>query len=69
MNALYWLSGEDINAPRVRHGPRVRQDASEAPSNETNSTCTNSTRGCTQDYPILEFEIKEAETVTTDVWT
>ena len=62
MKALYWMSGEDMSAPRVSIGPRVgapvpKEEPSEGP------------KGSSPNDPILEFEIKEAETVSSEVWT
>lgn len=61
MTSLYWISGEEMSAPRVL-SPRV---GAPIPPKEKNT----GPKGSTQDDPILEFEIKEAETVSSDVWT
>ena len=72
MNFLYFIAGEDINAPRDRrYSPRVGQEAAEDEAedeDEIDDPCKtdNSTLGCTPMNPILEFEIKKAEEVTTD---
>ena len=74
MKFLYFIAGENINAPRYRrYGPRVGQEAAEEDADaegeeEIDDPCKidNSTLGCTPMNPILEFEIKKAEEVTTD---